>query len=197
MSRHEASLPSDYFEGMFAGGDDPWGFATSPYERAKYEATLASLPRPRYRNGLELGCSIGVLTRQLAGRCDALLGLDIAASAIAIAEERCRDLPNVRFARAVAPHDWPEGSFDLVVLSEVIYFLDRTDMMALAKRVESCLDPAGDVVLVHWLGETDYPLSGDEAADGFIAALAAIAAPIRQDRNAEYRLDILRRSGPA
>ncbi len=197
MNRHASSLSPAYFDGLYTGETDPWGFETSPYERAKYEATLASLPRERYASALELGCSIGVFTRQLARRCDALLAVDVAASALALARERCRDLPQVRFEQAVAPRDWPAGTFDLVVLSEVIYYLDRTDMTALAARVASSLAPGGEAVLVHWLGETDYPLSGDEAAEGFMAALAADATVMHQARTAEYRLDVLRRSGPA
>lgn len=197
MTRHEASIPPAYFDGLYHDGNDPWHFATSPYERTKYAATLASLPRLRYRRALEIGCSIGVFTRELAGRCDAVLGLDIAASAVDAARARCRDLPHVEIAQAIVPRDWPEGSFDLAVLSEVIYFLDRTDMERLARRVASCLEPGGDVVLVHWLGETDYPLSGDEAAEGFVAALGSGWTPMRQDRTAEYRLDVLGRSGPA
>lgn len=198
MSRHETSLPPAYFDGLYTGGDgDPWQFATSPYERTKYAATLAGLPRPRYRRALEIGCSIGVFTRELAGRCDAVLGLDIAAPAIEAARARCRDLPHVACEQAIVPRDWPAGSFDLAILSEVIYFLDRADMERLAARIADCLEPGGDIVLVHWLGETDYPLSGDEAADGFMAALGPGWTPMRQDRTAEYRLDVLRRSGPA
>ena len=61
------------------------------------------------------------------------------------------------------PAQWPEGSFDLILLSEVVYFLDGDDVEHLAARVRGCLRPGGDVVLVHWTGETDYPLSGDAA----------------------------------
>src|SRR6478609_8966907 len=62
------SLPPDYFERVYREADDPWRFASSPYEAAKYAATLAAVPRARYRNAFEIGCSIGVLTERLAGR---------------------------------------------------------------------------------------------------------------------------------
>ena len=191
MSRHTTSLPPSYFEGCYAGDPDPWRFATSPYEQAKYAATLEALPRARYASALEVGCSIGVLTRVLAERCDALLGLDLAERALAEARARCGGLPHIRLERAQVPGQWPEGSFDLILLSEVVYFLDSADVERLAARVRGCLRSGGDVVLVHWTGETHYPLSGDEATERFIAAARPILRPVHATRTDAYRLDIL------
>lgn len=191
MSRREVSLTPDYFAGLYAGEPDPWRFATSPYERDKYAATLASLPRARYAAGLEIGCSIGVFTQRLAERCETLLALDVVPSVIEAARARCAACPQVRFALGAVPEAWPEGRFDLVVISEVAYFLDRADLVRLAGRVAAALRPEGDVVLVHWTGPTDYPLSGDEAAEGFIAN-AGFARILRQERREQYRLDVLR-----
>ncbi|RVU17515.1 class I SAM-dependent DNA methyltransferase [Methylobacterium oryzihabitans] len=193
MSRHPASLPPDYFDARYAADPDPWDFATSAYERDKYAATLAALPRARYATALEVGCSIGVLTAALGRRCDALLGLDVAEAALAQARRRCADQPHIRFARTRIPDEWPEDRFDLILLSEVIYYLDRADVARLAGRVRASLAPGGDVVLVHWTGETDYPLGGDEAADLFIAEARDILEPVVATRADAYRLDLLRR----
>lgn len=193
MTRHTASLSPTDLAGYYADNPDPWGLATSDYERAKYEATLASLPKAHYAAGLEVGCSIGILTRHLAGRCDTVLGLDVVPAAVASARTNCADLPGARFALCRVPAEWPDGTFDLVVLSEVLYFLDRTDLAGLVRRVAQALRPGGDIVLVHWLGETNFPQSADEAADGFIAGVAGFAQPLRQERTAEYRLDVLTR----
>jgi SAM-dependent methyltransferase len=191
VSRQATSLPPDYFEARYAADPDPWRFATSDYERAKYAATLAALPRARYAATLEVGCSIGVLTAALAPRCDALLALDVVEAVLESARARCADRPQVRFARMTVPGDWPEGRFDLVLLSEVAYYLDRADLARLVGRVRGSLLPGGDCVLVHWLGETDYPLSGDEAADAFIADAADFARVASAARTEEYRLDVL------
>ena len=190
MSRFESSIPPDYFDDMYARDPDPWRFAESDYERGKYAATLAALPQARYAAALEVGCSIGVLTRQLAGRCDALLSLDVAETALERARERCADQPQVRFERRRVPDEWPEGVFDLILLSEVVYYLDRDDMRRLVARVDAAARPGCDILLVHWLGETHYPLTGDEAAEGFIEASAAVVVEGR--RETDYRLDILR-----
>ena len=195
MTRHTASLPPGYFDERYAADPDPWNFAESSYERDKYAATLAALPRPRYAAALEIGCSIGVLTAALAPRCDTLVALDVAEAALDQARARCRDLPGVRLLKAQVPGDWPEGRFDLILLSEVVYYLDAGDVAPRAGRVRGSLRPGGDVVLVHWTGETHYPLTGDEAADLFIRETRDRLAVDRQVRTEAYRLDVLRDNG--
>ncbi|MGX7705995.1 class I SAM-dependent DNA methyltransferase [Methylobacterium sp. Gmos1] len=193
MTRHTTSLPPGYFDERYAADPDPWNFESSPYERDKYAATLAALPRPRYAAALEVGCSIGVLTAALAPRCDALTALDVAEAALDQARARCRDRPGVRLIRAQVPGEWPDGTFDLILLSEVVYYLDAGDVARLAARVRGSLHPRGDVVLVHWTGETHYPLTGDEAADLFIRECRQTLAVDQQVRTPAYRLDVLRR----
>ncbi|WP_375465139.1 SAM-dependent methyltransferase [uncultured Methylobacterium sp.] len=191
MNRPQTSLPPDYFVGLYGEDSDPWGFATSAYESGKYAATLASLPRARYASALEVGCSAGVLSRSLALRCDALIGLDVVPVALDAARARCADQPWVRFEACAIPDSWPDGRFDLILLSELLYFFSRADLLRIAARVASAIEPGGDVVLVHWLGGTDYPLSGEDAADAFIAA-AGFARPFHQVRTQDYRIDVLR-----
>ncbi|WP_449409334.1 class I SAM-dependent DNA methyltransferase [Methylobacterium komagatae] len=191
MSRFTSSIPPSYFDGHYADDPDPWHFETSAYEHAKYDATLAALPQPHYASALEVGCSIGVLTRALAARCDEVVGVDVVERALARARETCRDLGHVRFERAQVPVEWPAGLFDLILLSEMIYFLDPGDVARLAERVRHSLRPGGVVVLVHWTGETHYPLSGDEAAHAFIAASAPFLSPLRHLATETYRLDVL------
>jgi predicted TPR repeat methyltransferase len=185
-----ASLDRKYFEDLYAEDPDPWRFATSAYEREKYAATLAALPKSRYARALEVGCAIGVLTRSLGARCDNLLATDIAEEPLRAARRRCADLPGVRFARAAAPVDWPDGAFDLIVLSEVVYYLDRADTEHLAARVRDSLAGRGDLLLVHWVGATDYPLSGDEAAALLLTQACPPLRIVRQERREQFRLDL-------
>ncbi|WP_237478078.1 class I SAM-dependent methyltransferase [Lichenibacterium dinghuense] len=191
MTDARPSLDSRYFEDIYARTIDPWDFRTSPYERGKYEATLGILPRPRYRSALEVGCSIGVFTRLLADRCGAVLALDTSPSALGEARAANADRPGVAFREATLPRDFPEGRYDLIVLSEVLYYLSRPDLAALAARCRAALEPDGAMVLCHWLGETDYPLGGDEAAELFIAAAAPRWRRSASRREPQYRLDLL------
>ncbi len=190
--RPPRSLAPDYFETLYAADPDPWRFATSGYERAKYAATLAGLPHPRYSQALEVGCSIGVLTAELAARCDRLVAIDAAAAPLREARRRCASLPQVEFHQMAVPRDWPPGGFDLILLSEVVYYLNMPDLRRLASHAEASLRPGGHLLLVHWTGETDYPLSGDAAARAFIAA-CPFAPVLHQSRAEQYRLDLLRR----
>ncbi|MCS0501256.1 class I SAM-dependent DNA methyltransferase [Ancylobacter mangrovi] len=186
-----ASLPPTYFDALYQRSPDPWSFETSAYERAKYAATLDALPRPRYRRALEVGCSIGVLTHGLAARCDELIAIDPAPLALERARARCAGLAQVRFMEGYAPRDWADGRFDLIVLSEVVYYLGPEDVARLAARVTGALAPAGHVELVHWLGETDYPLTGDAAAELFIRETDGALRVHTQQRTGDYRLDLL------
>ena len=188
------TLGRDHFEALYAERPDPWRLATSDYERAKYAATLAALPRPRYARGFEIGCALGVLTAELGRRCATLLAVEPVATALAAAAARNADQPHISFAPLFVPGEWPSGMFDLVVLSEVIDYLGAGDVTALAARVMGSLERGGDVVLVHWVGKKRGPPSGDEASDRFVAAASGTLEVLRAERNADYRLDVLRRT---
>jgi SAM-dependent methyltransferase len=189
------SVQPEYFEALYARNPDPWGFEGSAYERDKYADTLASLPRPRYASGLEVGCSIGMLTRELAGRCDRLLGVDLAEAALDQARRRNADLPHVAFARMRFPDERPAGVFDLVVFSEVLYYFDEVDLGRVASAALSLLAPHGDLVLVHWILENDCTLPGDVAVDTFRGDVRAATETLAQKRAERYRIDVLRRHG--
>jgi 2-polyprenyl-3-methyl-5-hydroxy-6-metoxy-1,4-benzoquinol methylase len=166
----KTSLPASYFEARYQADIDPWRFRSSDYEKQKYQATIDALTKQRYRDGLEVGCSIGVLTAMLAARCDHLLALDVSQTAI---DEAMSQRPhNVQFQVASVPNQFPAGSFDLIVLSEMLYYLSKPDLADLAQRCIAALRPEGEIILCHWLGETDYPLTGDQASDLFVAAVA-------------------------
>jgi trans-aconitate methyltransferase len=191
MSRHTGTLAPNYFEALYARDNDPWRFASSEYERAKYARTLAALPAARYANALEIGCSIGVLTEQLAPRCERLLAIDAAEAPLVEAARRCRAHASVEFARMFVPSEWPQGTFDLVLLSEVLYYLQAHDVAELADRVSGALAPRASVVLVHWIGETNYPLTADQATEAFVARLNNQVEVVCTERCPEYRLDVL------
>jgi trans-aconitate methyltransferase len=193
MTRRPRTLRPDYFETMYASDPDPWRFASSPYERFKYATTLAALPKPRYAKVFEVGCSIGVLTTQLASRCDSILAVDAAEVPLTEARSRCASHAHARFERMYVPEQWPRENFDLILLSEIVYYLDARDVARLAERVAEATAPGAAVILVHWIGETDYPLSGDEAAELFIACMKPFAKVDLADRHPEFRLDRLTR----
>jgi len=191
MNRPTESLEPCYFDAVYAANPDPWQFASSPYERGKYAMTLAALPNARYAAGLEIGCSIGVFTQQLALRCDNLLALDVAVSPLTEARQRCASNPTVSIEQMFVPAQWPAGAFDLIVLSEVVYYLSAADVARLASRVTDSLVSKGDIILVHWTGATDYPLTGDEAAELFMDRMDKRAKVLWRERHQGFRIDVL------
>ncbi len=185
------SRSAAHFQKIYEASADPWGFGSDPYEQEKYRRTLAALGDRRFSSGLEVGCSIGFLTRMLATRCEALLGIDLVEQPLEAARARCADQPQVRFQRMQVPQAWPDGRFDLIVLSEVLYFLTAADIARCASRVQSSILPGATVILVNWLGQSDDPTPGDEAADRFIRASIGWLRVSNEDRRPGYRLDVL------
>jgi SAM-dependent methyltransferase len=193
-----ASLPPSYFEAMYAENPDPWDFETSPYEAAKYAATLAALPRSHYRNAFEIGCSIGVLTERLGERCAALLAVDVAEQALRRARERCRRRAHVRFTRMRVPEQFPDDDFDLIVVSEVAYYWSRPDLKRAQRRIVAHLAPGGHLLLVHWTPYVaDYPLTGDQVHDAFLAITGRELRHVTGQRAERYRLDVFERADDA
>jgi SAM-dependent methyltransferase len=188
---NKESRPSKHFERLYRADPDPWSFANSPYEQQKYEATLAVLGTRHFQSALEVGCSIGILTSRLASRCDQLVGLDFAPSAVKASRARCAPYPGVRIEQMQVPREWPDGFFDLILFSEVLYFLDESDLLDTCAHALRSLLPGGLVLLVNYTEETDDPLSGDTAASFFIKAAAPTLQPIYQTREPHYRLDLL------
>lgn len=186
----ERSLPLGYFDALYEQATDPWGFENRWYESRKRAITMASLPRERFSNAFEPGCSIGVLTGELAGRCDALLASDIASAPLEVARARLAERPWVRFEQRRLPKDWPDGTFDLVVLSEIGYYCSATDLAQLIERAAVSLAPAGVLVACHWRHPVeDYPISGDQvhATLRSRSGLAVLAGHVEED----FRLDVL------
>ncbi len=182
-------LDREYFEELYANSGDPWNFETSDYEREKYRRTLDALGDRRFRRALEAGASIGVFTEMLAGRCDEVLAVDVSEKAVAAARERLDGLEHVRVERRTLPEEMPEGPFDLIVASEVLYYFPREEMLAMLEGFEAALAPGGALLAVHWRRETrTYPLQGDEVHD-LLAAHTSLALT-QSVAEPDYRLDL-------
>lgn len=193
MTRHTASLDPQYFENMFRASDDPWDLESSVYEMDKYAQSVRALGGRTYELGFEIGCAKGVLTQALARHCRAMLAIDVSETALKAARVRCASLDHISFGRMVFPEHTPMGSaFDLIILSEVAYYWDDADIARAATWIAAHIAPGGDILLVHWTGETDYPQSGDDAVSKLQTALAPWVNIITEERALRYRLDLWR-----
>jgi 2-polyprenyl-3-methyl-5-hydroxy-6-metoxy-1,4-benzoquinol methylase len=190
-SRH--SRDTAHFQRLYDANPDPWHFRTSAYEQAKYRKTIDVLGGRRFRSGFEVGCSIGELTRMLAPLCDSLLAVDIIDQPLTAARAACAHQQWVQFRRMRVPGEWPDEKFDLIVLSEVLYFLSPEDVAAVANRVVSSLDANGFALLVNWRGHACDPCTGDEAAGVFMEHAKGSLGVRTQHQEDGYRLDMLYR----
>lgn len=156
-----------YFTGMYDGAEDPWRFETSFYEDRKRRLLLALLPSPRYERGVEAGCSNGRLTVELARRCERLVAFDPVPECVDRARRRLRreGLDHVDVVTASLPTYWPEGDGDLVVWSEVAYYMGERASAVAMSRLRAWLRPGGTLVAVHWRGPTNYPRSAAAVHD--------------------------------
>lgn len=149
---------------MFAASDDPWLFQSRWYEQRKRALTLACLPGRRYLSGYEPGCANGELSAALANRCDQLLVSDGSARAVAIAKARLAESAHVNVLQAWLPEQWPEQRFDLIVLSEFLFYLPLEAVNRIAASTLASLLPGGTVLACHWRHPVpDSSVSGDQA----------------------------------
>lgn len=154
------------FEARYRAEPDPWGYTTSAYERDKYAATLAACGPGPFRCALELGASIGVFSALLAPRCDALTTVDAAPTAVAAARRRLADAPQVDVILGTIPKAIPRQAYDLVVASEILYYLSPAQLSLTLSALAALLERHTRMVAVHWRpAGPDRPLSAAEVRD--------------------------------
>lgn len=190
------TLPQTYFDSVYQASADPWSFETSPYEREKYATTISVLPNERYQSAFEIGCSIGVLTQLIADRCDKLLAVDASELPLETARARLASYPSVAIEQMAVPDQFPDGTFDLMLLSEVGYYLSPPDLERARQWLVDHLQPGGHLLLVHWTPFVpDYPLTGAQVHDFFMET-AQPGGPLQHllnKRQETYRLDLFQK----
>jgi len=138
------------FERLYLEAEDPWNYRTSPYEDAKYRHVLERALAWRRGRGraLEIGCSIGVFSRMLAGEFNEVTGVDLSMEAIVIARAQNLQAPNLTFQRADVSALNLHGAFDVIFCAEVLYYLPRRTGAAVCAALDRRLAPDGVIVLV-------------------------------------------------
>lgn len=179
--------PDDALDRLHRDDDDPWGAETRWYERRKRDLLLSLLPRPRFERVLELGCSTGALAEALARRSGWVVAVDRSQAALALARARFADAPHVEVADHDVPWEWPDRpDFDLVVVSEMGYFLSPVALDALVERVRASLGHDGVLVLCHWRHPVEgWVLDAEAVHARFVEASGLPVAATYADRDVE------------
>lgn len=183
-------MDAAFFESLYAHSRDPWRFDGSWYEARKRGLLLASLPSPRYASAFEPGCATGHLTAELARRCDALHACDASASAADATRQRLESQPHVTVSQAWLPAGWPASrTFDLIVLSEFLYYLPQDEQSAIARASRASLRPGGTVVACHWRHPIEGCASDGDAVHKLLGRKLALSHTVAV-RDADFCLDV-------
>ena len=195
----DAPTQTPDFDALYRADSDPWSVRSSFYEQRKLAILLASLTEPSYERAWDPGCGTGELVARLAARTDRVLATDISAEAVALTRRRCAELGDVTVTQSALPAAPAEGDFDLVVLSEFVYYLSAADRDAAMNTVDQSCASRAEVVSVHWRPKPhDAWLSG-EAVQAEIASALQDRGWSRHTQHIErdFVLDIHRRLAPS
>jgi predicted O-methyltransferase YrrM len=182
----------EHFEAEYRADPDPWRYRSSAYEQAKYAATLAACGPGPFDSALELGGSIGVFSARLAPRCRRLVTIDYSPIAVRRARAALAQYRHARVVLGAIPEDLPEGTFDLVVASETLYYLDAAALAQTLEVLNARMAPGARLVCVHWRPPgPERPLTAAHVHDEvrrqpWVRRLTTECRP-------EYLLDVLER----
>ena len=187
----QISTPPSVFDEIFRKSPDPWGYTTRFYETSKFRATIRALPKVKFKNAFEIGCAIGVLTQKLATKCDRLLSVDFSEVGLEEARKRCAGLPQVRFEQMQIPQQFPTEKFDLILFSEVGYYLTMPDLLTTKQKIIDQLLPGGYLLMVHFRSQVEsFILNGDIVHDTFIQDSAQFLKHLGDPRKQKFWIDI-------
>ena len=183
------------FEALYQADADPWQVRSSFYEARKLDLVLACLSRPTYAAAWDPSCGVGELAARLASRADSVLASDASAQAVQLTRRRCRSAANVTALHLALPDPPPAdaGPFDLIVLSEFVYYLtDAQRAMALSAVREMAAERA-EVVAVHWRHHpSDAYLSGEQVQDEIVTQFKQWGGQhVIQHDDREFIIDVI------
>jgi glycosyltransferase involved in cell wall biosynthesis/peptidoglycan/xylan/chitin deacetylase (PgdA/CDA1 family) len=177
----------------------------SAYEQHKYAQTLSLLGGRAAERVLELGCAEGFFTELLAPTVGHLIAADISERALRRARTRCQANQNVEFRQIDFFEDPLPQGLDLIVCSEVLYYVDdRSSLARVTEKLANALAPGGQLLAAHAFllsddrrrtgFDWDHPFGATKICDAFQAAGLALEKSIQTEL---YRIDLFRRNATA
>jgi len=157
-----------YFEDLYRHNSDPWGYDFHWYEARKRQICLALLTRPRYPKVLEVGCSNGHLSFHLAQRAEELLCIDVSARAVQLASARLQEFEHVVVENRKIPEDYSIQKFDLILISEMAYYLSADELHQFIEKLKHSLNDDGEILCCHWRHKIqDFELNAEQVHQAF------------------------------
>lgn len=152
-----------HLKALYDSDVDPWRHLSSIYECSKYERTLEIIGKRKFSSCLEVGCGIGGFSTHLSELCSRLICMECIPSAAARARVRLEQISHVSVHEGTAPDDIPDCRPDLVVLSEVLYFLTVAEINRLGTWINQQSTADAVVIAATWTGPTEQELTGTES----------------------------------
>ena len=113
-------------------------------------------------------------------RCDRVVAWDGSARAVTLARTRLAEVGNVTVDQGRIPTEWPDGPFDLLMVSEVGYYCRDLDL--LARRVLDSLSGDGVLLACHWRHPApDHPHRAESVHAALGAGLHRLAGHVEDD----------------
>jgi len=182
-SSQYSAYSDSYFDELYNDNTDPWQYQTRWYEERKRNTCLALLPQPHYERAIELGCGNGVLSELLAHRCQDLISIDGNHQAVKLAKERLAALPHAKVIQGIVPDKLfslkelleqrkplsentsiNQPPFDLIVISEILYYLSSNDIDVVINWALHNLALNGTLLCCHWRYAIDgFTMTGESA----------------------------------
>lgn len=194
---HSETYRETYFDALYSDDSDPWQYQTRWYEKRKRDLCLAVLPQAQYSNAIELGCGNGVFSELLARRCQVLTSIDGNNKAVQLAKQRLTDLAHVKVIQGIIPNvlftfeetilkayplsDLSNGSpankppFDLIVISEILYYLSPDDIDEVITWIGQNLAEGGTLLCCHWRYAIDgFVMTGETVHQRLYEAFGSV-----------------------
>ncbi|MHB2018109.1 MAG: class I SAM-dependent methyltransferase [Candidatus Xenobia bacterium] len=197
---------AETFDLLFLALPDPWGFKRSRFEHERFDRLMGVLRDRRYGRALEVGCAEGQFTRRMAEVADSIVALDISQVALERTAAACHDLPVSTARHDLTAAPLPGAGFDLIVASEVLYFIEDPELLRrTAQHIASMLSPGGRLLLSHMRLRRDDTCGVAQTLSGYPRMGAATVHPVfkalpelrveREDLQPKYAICLLSRVG--
>lgn len=136
-----------YWDCVFAE-PDPWNYG-SEYEQKKYAQSLSLVPEQSLARVAEVACAEGHFTAMLAPRVGRLFASDISPVALERTRDRCRAWSNITYTVLDILTDELPAGMDLIVCSEVLYYLPEHRLPWIVEKLSRALRQDGYLLSAH------------------------------------------------
>ncbi len=145
------------FKSIYATESDPWNIGNADSDRYNLYVDLITQNATGHEKILDIGCGFGAFLARFQGTFNKLVGVELSAEAVAKGKER---FPFIQFIpgsadelAGILPED---SSYDLIVCSDVIYYLNERGKHRLLRSIAERLSPDGIAFIAAWCPGGDY-----------------------------------------